>query len=264
MIVVPSDCFPPMPLAMQGGFQGECMVYPTLSNGHTIRILYRDSQLKEVIYPDLIRTFQEGGFQAIGDWWDLIQLVSVGGTISLAGPRYPNPKKYRPETMKDVFMLAERNLAHALVTTIFSKEVPFGCSPISFEEVQGRFNFDTRNAFRCATFVIRARNGLQNDLYRITIEGTENDLAMHRFTFEPSITWLCRRFPETFQLTSSTGEALDHDPALNSDPPLQAVMLTGKPAAGTCGGGGGDDGGPNLSAASGPPVRDLKSKPEFV
>ena len=252
---------------MQGSFHGQCMVYPTLSNGHTIRILYRDSQLKEVVYPDLIRAFQEGGFQAIGDWWDLIQLVSVGGTISLAGPRYPNPKKYRPETMRDVFMLAERNLAHALVTTIFSKEVPFGCSPTSFEEVQGRFNFDTRNAFRCATLVIRARNGLENDLYRIKIEGTGNDLAMHRFTFEPSITWLCRRFPETFQLTSSTGEALDRDPALNSDvqdPPLQAVMLTGKPAAGTCGGGGGDDGGPNLSAASGPPVRDLKSKPEFV
>jgi hypothetical protein len=33
--------------------------------------LYKNSQLEEGIYPNLLRTLQEGGFQAEGDLWDL-------------------------------------------------------------------------------------------------------------------------------------------------------------------------------------------------
>ncbi len=50
--------------------------------------------------------------------------VAIGDTFSLNGPKYPNPKSYKPETMKDVFMLAERNLAHALMTAVFCKKSP--------------------------------------------------------------------------------------------------------------------------------------------
>ena len=52
-------------------------VISTLSNGDTIRVLYKISQLEEVIYPNLIRTLQEGGFQAEGDLWDLLCTVAI-------------------------------------------------------------------------------------------------------------------------------------------------------------------------------------------
>ena len=52
-------------------------VISTLSNGDTIRVLYKNSQLEEGIYPNLIRTLQEGGFQAEGDLWDLLCTVDT-------------------------------------------------------------------------------------------------------------------------------------------------------------------------------------------
>ena len=112
-------------------------VISTLSNGDTIRVLYKISQLEEVIYPNLIRTLQEGGFQAEGDLWDLLCTVAIGGTTSLNGPRYPNPKFFKTQTIKAEFMRSERDLAHALMTAVFCQEVatPYGRSPISFKEV---------------------------------------------------------------------------------------------------------------------------------
>jgi hypothetical protein len=248
-------------------FNGQCVMYPTLPNGHTIRILYNDSQLEEHIYPDLIRTLQQGGFQADGDWWKLLNTVATGGTISLNGPEYPNPKSYKPQTMKDVFMLAERNLAHALMTAVFCKVVPYRCSPISFKEVYGSFDFDTRTAFRKATFVLQAENGSGKDLYRITIEGTGDDLSMHWFTFSPSLTWLCSRFPDTYRLTTSIGEEIGapSDSSIDSQvPPQQVALVCDDSAAATCRGGGGGGGGPRLSAVSEPLVSDLISISEFV
>jgi len=197
-----------------------------------MRLLYKTSQLEEFIYP-------EGGFQVEADMWKLLQKVAVGGTISLNGPRFPNPKSYKLDKMQADFMRAERTLAHALLTAVFCKEVPYGCSPISFKEASGCFKFDTDTAFRRATHVFRAENESEKDLYRITIEGTGDDLSMHRFSFEPSLTWLCRRYPETFRLTANSGGAL----ASEQDPP------------------GGGDGGP---AASGPAGTRLKSKFVFV
>ena len=199
------DCFP-----------GRCVV-STLPNGHKIKILYKNSQLEEAIYPNLSRTLQEGGFQAEGrDWWNFLKMVATGGTTSLNGPRYPNPRHYNLDTIQGVFMRAERTLAHALMTAVFCKQVPLGCSPISFKEVHVCFKFDASTAFRFATIVFRAENGPVKDLYRITIEGTGNDLSMHQFTFEPSLTWLCRRYPDKSGVTASTSGALGSD---SQDPP---------------------------------------------
>ncbi len=230
-------------------FPGLCVMYPALPNGHKVKILYKESQLNEVIYPDLVRALQEGGFQAVEDWWDLLITVAVGGTMSLNGPRYPNPECYQPATIQDVFMRAERTLAHAPMTAVFCKQVPYGCSPISFKEVNGSFKFDTNTAFRRATHVFLAETGSEKDLYRITIEGAGNDLSKHRFTFEPSLTWLCSRYPEKFRLSASTGEALDRD---SEGPPEQLAVVSSKPEA-TRGGGCDRD----LSTASEPLVRDL-------
>ena len=240
--------------------QGEparMIVYPPLPNGHNIKLLFTDRQLNEGIYPAMIRALKEGGFEGDGDWWKLLTTVAIGDTFSLNGPKYPNPKSYKPETMKDVFMLAERNLAHALMTAVFCKEVPYGCSPISFKEVYGSFKFDTHTAFRQATFLLQAENGSAKDLYRITIKGTGDDLSMHWFTFEPSLTWLCSRFPDTCRVTTIDSQV----------PPQQVALVCDESAAATCrggGGGGGGGGGPCLSPVSEPLVRDLKSMSEFV
>ena len=136
------DCFPPKPLPMQEeSFHGRSVAYAPLSNGHRVRILYKTSQLEESIYPDLNRLLQEGGFQAREDLWGLLTTVAVGGEISLNGPRYPNPKYFKPHTMHDVFMRTERTLAQALMTAVFCKEVPYGGSPISIQEIQAKFEF---------------------------------------------------------------------------------------------------------------------------
>ena len=252
------------------------LVYPPLPNGHHIKLFYMDRQLNEVIYPAMIRALQEGGFEGDGDWWNLLTVVANGGEISLNGPKYPNPRRYQPDTIKDVFMRAERTLAHALMTAVFCKEVPYGCSPISFKEVNGSFKFDTHTAFRQATFVLQAGNGSGKDLYRITIEGTGDDLTIHRFTFRPSLTWLCSRFPDTtYRVTTNTCVGLDllrlpSDSSIDSQVPHQQVALVcDQSAAATCrgaggGGGSGGGGGPLLSAVSEPLVRDLKSMSEFV
>ena len=229
-----------------GSFHGRCVMYAPLSNGHRMRLLYKSSQLEEFIYPDLKRSLQEGGFQVEANMWKLLQKVAVGGTMSLNGPRFPNPKSYKLATMQAEFMRAERTLAHALLTAVFCKEVPYGCSPISFKEVSGCFKFDTDTAFRRATHVFRAENESEKDLYRITIEGTGHDLSMHRFTFEPSLTWLCRRYPDKSGVTASSGGAIGSDSASDSrDPPQQVAD-----------GDGGGDGDTRLSAESEPLVRE--------
>ena len=197
----------------EDSYHGRCVMYGPLSNGHRMRLLYKTSQLEEFIYPDLKRSLQEGGFQVEADMWKLLQKVAVGGTISLNGPRFPNPKSYKLDKMQAEFMRAERTLAHALLTAVFCKEVPYGCSPISFKEASGCFKFDTDAAFRRATHVFRAENESEKDLYRITIEGTGDDLSMHRFSFEPSLACLCRRYPDTFRLTANSGGALGSEQA---------------------------------------------------
>ena len=240
------------------------MEYHPLSDGYKIRITVTDRKLNEAIYPNMIRALQEGGFEGDVDWWILWNIVAVGGEISLNGPLYPNPRSYQTDTIKDVFMRAERTLAHALMTAVFCKEVPLGCCPISFKEVHGHFKFDTHTGFRRATLMFQAENGSEKDLYRIIIEGTGDDFSMHRFAFHPSFTWLRNRFPETLVEITSIDEELGLDSILDSQiPPLAVINIH---SAAATGGGGGDSGGrcPRLSAATEPLVSDLKSMSEFV
>ena len=234
---------------------GRIIIFPTLPNGHKIRNLYLDRQLYGEIYPAMIRAFTDGGFVGDGDWWKLLNTVAVGGTIDLNGPKYPNPKSYQAGTIRNVFMSAERTLVHALMTAVFCKEVPYGCSPISLQEVNGHFKFDSRTAFRQATLVFKAENESLTDLYRITINGFGEDLSKHQFTFEPSLTWVCSRFPDKLQVTNSlTGEeVLDtrSDSSIDSQVPPEEVVVFSCQSDATC-----RDGKPL--------VRDLKWMSEFV
>jgi valyl-tRNA synthetase len=105
-------------------------------------------------------------------------------------------------------MARERNLVDALMDIVFSKEgnVAYGRSPISFKVVRGVFEFDTKIAYRKATIYYHAENQSKDDLFRVTIEGSGHNLSMHQFQFEPSITWLCNRYPE--KKSASIGGAL--------------------------------------------------------
>ena len=218
-----------------------CVVYPPLENGHSIKILYPVNELSSV-FTDLDRALEAGNFrmQVAMDRWDFLNTIAVGGTISLNGPIYPNPSFYRAETMRDVFMLGERTLAHALMRTVFSNVVPYGCSPISFR-------FDTKTGFRSATIVLHAVNNPKEDLFRIRIEGNGDNLTMHQFTFEPSIPWLCARYPDRLRIAFSTGEDLGGDSesggGLGVSTQPEAVVSS-KPSV--------------------PEVRALESKSEFV
>ena len=132
--------------------------------------------------------------------------------MSFTGPRYPNPSSYKPDTMQDVFMKPERNLVHELMSIVFSVDghASYNRTSVSFQEVNARFEFNTDTAFRSATLVFRAENQAEEDLYRVKIEGAPDDLSTHKFSFQPSVTWLCSRYPkpEKSRMTARIGGAL--------------------------------------------------------
>ena len=142
-------------------------------------------------------------------------------------------------------MARERNLVDALMDIVFSKEgnVTYGRSPISFKVVSGVFKFNTTVAYRKATIYYHAENQSKDDLVRVTVEGTGHNLSMHQFKFEPSITWLCNRYPE--KKSASIGGAL-----ASEGPPQHApvAVVGGEPVAEACNRG--DDGGGNPSPSA--------------
>jgi hypothetical protein len=225
-------------------FLAKCAWYSPLPNGHTVRLLYKHEQLDEMIFPEMERALDERGFQQVG-FWDLLTKVAAGGTISLTGPRFHNADSYNPKTFKSIFMARERNLVDALMDIVFSKEgnVTYGRSPISFKVVSGVFKFNTTVAYRKATIYYHAENQSKDDLFRVTIEGTGHNLSMHQFKFEPSITWLCNRYPE--KKSASIGGAL-----ASEGPPQHApvAVVGGEPVAEACNCG--DDGGGNPSPSA--------------
>ena len=194
-------------------FLGQCVTYPPLPNGHVVRLLFSCTQLDGKIYPALKEALEEGGFERAGlEAWDLLTMVSVGGAMSFTGPRYPNPSSYKPDTMQDLFMKPEQNLVHELMSIVFSVDghASYGRTSVSFKEVNARFEFNTDTAFRSATLVFRAENQAGEDLYRVKIEGAPDDLSTHKFSFQPSVTWLCSRYPkpEKSRMTARIGGAL--------------------------------------------------------
>ena len=229
----------------QGGdcFLGKCAIY-SFPNGRKVKLIYKQNHLDGNIFPDLRTALDERGFEKV-DFWDLLTTVAFGGTFSLKGPRFLNPRSYDLKTMKSAFMARERNLVDALMVIVFSKEgnVAYGSSPISFKEVNGGFKFDTKIAYRKTTIYYRAENQSEDDVFRVTIEGTGHDHSMHQFKFEPSINWLFNRYPDV--KSASIGGAL-----ASAVPPQLApvAVVGGEPVAEACNCG--DDGGGNPSPSA--------------
>ena len=228
----------------------ECAWCSTLPNRHNVILMYKHEQLDRWILPGLDQALSERSFQQV-DFRDLLTTVAAGGTISLTGPRFQNQSGYSSGPRKMGFMWLERNLVNALMVIVFSKEgnVAYGRSPISFAESIGSFNFDYETAYRKTTMYYHALSDTislgggrrvdhhfdELDVFRVTIEGTGHNLSMHQFKFEPSITWLCNRYPEMKR--ASIGRALTSE-----GPPQHApvAVVGGEPVAEECNDGGGN------------------------
>ena len=185
-------------------FQGMYFLIPPHSSGNvqTIKIVYRRQQLLESVYPALKATFRAHGFDEV-PWADLLKVITVGGEIVLKGKKFINRQSYAPHTMQKVFMQRERALVCELMTIVFNKAdtVSYLREQAPFEEVATGLEFNTAIALRKTSIMYHAVGEPRGDTYRIIIEGEGSgaNLRFHRFKFQPSRDWHCRRYPENVE-----------------------------------------------------------------
>ena len=195
-----------------------------LIGGRPVRLVYKEEQLQQNVFPRFKQAFQAHGCDEVGDWWELLCAILFGGDVSLQGPKYINRKTYNMKTFRQKFMRSHRDLVVELMTIVFNEQanIPFRpiSQPTSFEEFQGRFEFDTSTAKRKATIIYRAvdkqPDESSDDVYRVIIhgEGKEN-LFTNTFRFQPSQFWISARYqtgaaaPATSDEDSSVGAGED-------------------------------------------------------
>ena len=195
-----------------------------LIGGRPVRLVYKEEQLQQNVFPRFKQAFQAHGCNEVGDWWELLCAILFGGDVSLQGPKYINRKTYNMKTFRQKFMRSHRDLVVELMTIVFNEQanIPFRpiSQPTSFEEFQGRFEFDTSTAKRKATIIYRAvdkqPDESSDDVYRVIIhgEGKEN-LFTNTFRFQPSQFWISARYqtgaaaPATSDEDSSVGAGED-------------------------------------------------------
>lgn len=195
-----------------------------LIGGRPVRLVYKEEQLQQNVFPRFKQAFQAHGCDEVGDWWELLCAILFGGDVSLQGPKYINRKTYNMKTFRQKFMRSHRDLVVELMTIVFNEQanIPFRpiSQPTSFTEFQGRFEFDTSTAKRKATIIYRAvdkqPDESSDDVYRVIIhgEGKEN-LFTNTFRFQPSQFWISARYqtgaaaPATSDEDSSVGAGED-------------------------------------------------------
>jgi hypothetical protein len=180
-------------------FEGMYFLIPPYGNGQTIKIVYAMQQLLKLLYPAFKAAFRAHGFDEV-PWEDLLKVLTVGGEIVLKGKKFINRQTYAQHTMQKVFMRRERALVWELMTIVFNDadSVSYMRELAPFEEVATALQFDASIALRKTTVLFHAADGPREDIYRIIIEGegTGANLCNHRFKFQPSRDWHCRRYPE--------------------------------------------------------------------
>jgi hypothetical protein len=181
-------------------FQGKYfLIRPHGNELQTIKILYQRQHLLESVYPAFKETFQAHGFDEV-PWDPLLKVLTVGGEIGLKGKKFINRQSYAPHTMQKVFMQRERALVCELMTIVFNKAdtVSYLREQAPFEEVATGLEFNTAIALRKTSILYHAVGEPRGDTYRIIIEGEGSgaNLRFHRFKFQPSRDWHCRRYPE--------------------------------------------------------------------
>jgi len=197
-----------------------------LIGGRPVRLVYKEEQLQQNVFPRFKQVFQAHGCDEVGDWWELLCAILFGGDVSLQGPKYINRKTSNINNMRQKFMRSHRDLVDELMTIVFNEQanLPFRpiSQPTSFREIQGKFEFDTSTAKRQVTLMYRAVDKQPDDLYRVIIhgEGKEN-LFTHTFQFQPSQAWISARYqtgaaaPATSDEDSSVGTS-DEDSSVGA------------------------------------------------
>lgn len=180
-------------------FEGIQFVIPPFGNLQTIKIVYDNQQLLTSLYPAFKSAFRAHGFDDV-PWENLLYFLTVGGEVDLKGKKFINRQAYAPHTMERLFMRRERALVSELMTIVFNRagNVSYMRELAPFEEVLTNLQFDASIALRKTTMLFHALHGPEEDTYRIIIEGvgTGANLRIHRFKFQPSRCWHCRRYPE--------------------------------------------------------------------
>ena len=170
-----------------------------LIGGRPVRLVYKEEQLQQNVFPRFKQVFQAHGCDEVGDWWQLLCAILFGGDVSLQGPKYINRKTSNIKTMRQKFMRSHRDLVDELMTIVFNEQanLPFRpiSQPTSFREIQGKFEFDTSTAKRQVTLMYRTVDKQPDDLYRVIIHGEgKANLFTHTFQFQPSQPWISARY----------------------------------------------------------------------
>ena len=156
-------------------------------------------QLLESIYPAFKAAFRQHGFDDV-PWKDLLYKLTIGGEVDLKGKKFYNRQTYAAHTMEKVFMRRERDLVLELMTIVFYNRVtlPHARELTPFKQVSASLQFNASIALRRTVLHFRADDGSKEDLYRVIIEGkgAGEDLRIHRFKFQPSISWHQARYPQ--------------------------------------------------------------------
>jgi hypothetical protein len=180
-------------------FEGIHFAISPFGDFQTIKIVYANQQLLTSLYPAFMSAFRAHGFDDV-PWEDLLYVLTVGGEIDLKGKKFINRQAYAPHTMDRLFMRRERALVSELMTIVFNRagNVSYMRELAPFEEVLTRLQFDASIAMRKTIMLYHALHGPEADTYRIIIagEGKGSNLCIHRFKFQPSRCWHCRRYPE--------------------------------------------------------------------
>jgi hypothetical protein len=166
-------------------------------NNQIVKAVWKEEQLQKYIFPSFERVFRALGFDKV-DWWDLLGKVAFGGKIYLKGPKSIEPPSYTSETM-DYCLKPQRALAQSLLNQVFNKKDNLAYlrdpTDIGIVGTRIRIHPGPPGAFRGTEVTFRALDLPDNGFYIVTIGGRKG-CDTHRFHFEPSISWVCSRFPE--------------------------------------------------------------------
>ena len=176
-------------------FVGRSITRRMAANNQFVRAAWKEEQLKKCLFPSFERVFRALGYDNV-DWWKLLEIIAFGGEVKLKGPKFPNISEYTDETI-DHFMISECAMAKALLNCVFSKEDNLAYTRESTTiEVAGTLKKCTPNVeFRRSVITFKALDHPDRAFYRVSIDGRQGRVT-RLFQFQPSIAWVCTRFPE--------------------------------------------------------------------
>jgi hypothetical protein len=176
-------------------FLGRSITYRLNVNDQYVKAVWKEEQLKKSIYPSFETAFRALGYDNV-DWWNLLGKIAFGGKIKVKGPIFPKIPSYTDETIVH-FMGSECALAKTLLNRVFNVEdnLPYSREPTAIG-VEGTLKICRADAaLRRSVITFRALDHPGKAFYRVIIDAHQGSVT-RLFHFQPSIHWVCSRFPE--------------------------------------------------------------------